>query len=367
MPKVVITGGGTGGHLYPMLSIADALVKAGVALSDIRLIGSSRGEDQRILASCPYRVSYWPGRGIRRSLSPRDNAANLRALAGISWAFALGIVTAVVWRPSVVVSVGGYASLPMSIGAVLTRRTLVLVELDARAGLAQRLVKRFAAARCTSFADSDPRAVLTGVPLRSGLSLTTEERRQVAKASLLPEISPARKVVLVMTGSLGAKRVNDAVADLAEIWADRTDLALVQITGRRDFARVKAREVRGTLDYRIIEFADMTKFWPIADVAICRAGATTVAELGVVAVPAVLVPLPNSPSDHQNENARALVAEGAARVIDDSKVSGMTLAKMLESILDTTTLGSMAEAMRKRGRPNAAADIAKIVIESSGQ
>lgn len=367
MPRVVITGGGTGGHLYPMLSIADALQEAGVSVTDIRLIGSSRGEDRRILAACPYPVSYWPGRGIRRSLGLRATAANVRAIAGISWAFVLGVATALAWRPAVVVSVGGYASLPMSIGAVLTRRKLVLVELDATAGLAQRLVRRFAVTRCTAFADADSRSVLTGVPLRRGLSATTAESRRVARSAMTPALSLEKKVVLVMTGSLGARRVNDAVVELAALWADRADLAVVHITGRRDYARVKAREVRGALDYRVVDFADMTTLWPIADVAVCRAGATTVAELGVVGVPAVLVPLPHSPSNHQELNARALADDGTAVVIADSTVSGSTLAQALELILDNATLVTMAEAMRKRGRPNAATDIAQIVLETSGK
>jgi len=364
MPRIIITGGGTGGHLYPMLAIADSLCAAGVSAHEIRLIGSSRGEDRRILAESNYRVSLWPGRGIRRSISPRALLANARALVGITGSFILGVVTAVFWRPDVVVSVGGYASFPMSLGAVLTRRTLILVELDAATGLAQRLVKRFATKRCVAFATDDPRAVVTGVPLRATLQHVSPETRVTAKSAMVPKIESSKTVVLVMTGSLGAKSVNDAISELAVLWASRTDVALIQVTGRRDFARVKSREVHEALDYRIIEFADMTKLWPIADIAICRAGATTVAELGVVGVPAVLIPLPNSPSDHQAHNARALEEAGAAFVIEDSELSATTLAATLEKLFSTETRGSMAKRMQRMGHPQASADIAEVIVKA---
>ncbi len=365
MPKVLITGGGTGGHLYPMVAIADALVEAGVASGDIRLVGSSRGEDRRIFAGTPYRVSLWPGRGIRRAFSLRATLANLRALSGIAVSLVYGVMTALIWKPSVVVSVGGYASLPMSLGAVVARRKLVLVELDAATGLAQRLVLRFCTARCTAFANTDPRAIFTGAPIRSTLARTTEPARSAAKRSETPPIDVSKKVVLVMTGSLGAKRVNDAVLELAALWHDRTDVVLIHITGRRDFERVKELTPKGTLDYRVVEFADMSRMWPVADIAICRAGATTVAELAVVGVPAILVPLPHSPSDHQGQNARLLADSGAAIVIGDHHVSGETLRSALEPLFENSLRDTMSRAMGEMGKPNATRDIAGVLMKVS--
>ena len=365
MPRVILAGGGTGGHLYPMLAIADALVQAGLPAHNIRLVGSSRGEDRRILSGSPFRVSLWPGRGIRRSVSLGAIFANVRALFGITGAFALGVVTALTWRPSVVVSVGGYASLPMSIGAVITRRPLILVELDAATGLAHRLVLRFATKRCTAFEDIDPRAIVTGAPVRQELvkNVLGEPIGEVSIPTLTAPAADSQTVVLAMTGSLGARSVNDAVAELARLWRDRRDVVLIQVTGRRDFGRIKEQAESAALDYRIVEFADMTILWPLADVAICRAGATTVAELGVVGVPAILVPLPHSPSNHQEENARAVAAVGAAMVIDDSLVSGASLAASLEPLLQSPRRTKMASAMKSLGRPHAARDIATVVLE----
>lgn len=367
MGRFVITGGGTGGHLYPMLAVADALVDSGVAISDIRLVGSSRGEDRKILAGSRYRCSYWPGRGVRRSLHPRDLVATARALVGIGWSFVLGIATAAIWRPDVVVSVGGYASLPMSVGAVVTRRPLVLVELDAATGLAHRLVVRFCAKRCTAFEISDPRAVWTGAPVRKELASQPKNsaERSHVRARMVPPIDPTKTVVLAMTGSLGARSVNDAVAALAKRWADRSDVTLIHVTGRRDYAVYANADSSARLDYRVIEFADMTELWGAADIAICRAGATTVAELAVVGVPAVLVPLPNSPSDHQGENARTLERAGAAIVLEDKVVSDVTLDEALRGLFDAEVREKMSQALLRLGRPAAASAIAKVVIEEA--
>jgi UDP-N-acetylglucosamine--N-acetylmuramyl-(pentapeptide) pyrophosphoryl-undecaprenol N-acetylglucosamine transferase len=157
------------------------------------------------------------------------------------------------------------------------------------------------------------------------------------------------------------------VRELAALWSTRRDRAILHVTGRRDFKDVQrlTPELDG-LDYRVVEFGDMTSLWALADVAVCRAGATTLAELTALSIPSVLVPLPNAPDDHQSENARALVAAGGAVVIADANCDAATLDATLERILDPATLAAMAHDAGALGHRDAARAIAAVVLEVRG-
>jgi UDP-N-acetylglucosamine--N-acetylmuramyl-(pentapeptide) pyrophosphoryl-undecaprenol N-acetylglucosamine transferase len=166
-----------------------------------------------------------------------------------------------------------------------------------------------------------------------------------------------------MTGSLGSARVNGAVVELASLWASRPDRALIHVTGRRDYdAVVAARPVTARLDYRVEAFADMASWWAVCDVAVCRAGATTVAELTALGIPAVLVPLPGAPGDHQSKNAEALSREGAARVLADERCTGPALGAALDALLEGAARREVAAAARRLGHLDAAAAIAGVVV-----
>lgn len=362
---IVITGGGTGGHVYPMQAIAEQLEKLGVSVTRLRFVGSRRGQEATLLASGPIALTLLPGRGVRRSLSLASLARNAVAVAGLTWAAAVALVKVGRWRPSVVVSVGGYASFATSLAAVVWRRPLVLVEFDATPGAAQRILARFAARRCTAFESNVPRSVTTGAPLREAIASLdrSDAARQVARHSAAPPIDQQRSVVVVMTGSLGARRVNDVVSALAALWSARADRTLVHVTGRRDFANVsRARPDVTALDYRIVDFADMTQLWSICDVALCRSGAITIAELTALAIPSVLVPLPGAPGDHQTKNAQALARAGGAKVIRDADLTAQTLARVLDETLVPSELARMSRSAGSLGRRDAAQAIAREVL-----
>jgi UDP-N-acetylglucosamine--N-acetylmuramyl-(pentapeptide) pyrophosphoryl-undecaprenol N-acetylglucosamine transferase len=207
--------------------------------------------------------------------------------------------------------------------------------------------------------------VVTGAPVRRDVSEIdrSPDARQRAKASLIPPIDVDRRVVVVMTGSLGATRVNRAVVDLARRWQDRSDLTLIHVTGRRDYEMVLSDrpEVSG-LDYRVLDFAEMATWWAVADLAICRAGATTLAELTTLALPSILVPLPGAPGDHQGHNARALSSVGAAAVVPDSMCTGAALAQQAEKILQPLVWAEMSRACSLLAQPDAAEAIARVVL-----
>ncbi len=363
MPRVVLAGGGTGGHLFPMAGTAAALAESGLALEQMVFVGSRRGQDRAILGAGPVRLIALPGRGLRRSLGPRALLQNLRALAGLAGATLACLGLFARWRPAVVVSFGGYAALPAGLAAIVWRRPLVVVDLDAMPGVTQRILGRVAAARCVALEARRAGDEVTGVPLRAELAglARDEPARRRARHEMSPPIEDARAVIVVMTGSLGARSVNDAVSDLAASWRARGDVTLVHVAGRRDFARVTARapSLEG-LDYRVVEFADMTQLWAIADVALCRAGAATLAELAALGIASVLVPLPGMAA-HQAQNAERFARAGAALVLEDASLSVARLGAALETLLDRAPREAMGAAARSLARPDAAARIAQVI------
>ncbi len=365
---IVITGGGTGGHVFPMLAVADALRERGVDSSRLRFVGSRRGQESMLLVPGDVAVTLLPGRGIRRSFAPDAMFDNLGAVVALMGAVALAVVSLRRWRPSVVVSLGGYASFATSLAAVLWRCPLVLVELDAEAGAAQRLFARMARARCTAFPSADAKAVVTGTPLRAEVLAVerSSDAQRRARRAFEPPIDEGRRVVVVMTGSLGSTSVNRAVLELARRWSSRTDRTLIHVSGRRDYAMVQ-REAPPTsgLDYRVVEFADMAVLWGVCEVAICRAGASTLAELTTLAIPSVIVPLPGM-GEQQTKNALVLVGAGAAKLLRDEECTGVALEAALEEVMAPDTLASMALAAAALGRRDAAATIASVVRDVGG-
>ncbi len=365
---IVITGGGTGGHVFAMQAIAEHLLAHGVVAEELRYVGSRRGQEAIILAGGPVALTLLPGRGIRRSWTlsaVRDNVGAVVALlvAGLESLAKIGR-----WRPRAVVSVGGYASFAVAFAAVCWRRPLVLVELDAAPGLALRVLRPFATKRCRAFGPAEPSTVLTGAPIRAAIASLdrSPEAMAMARARQVPPIEPDRVVVVVMTGSLGATRVNRAVSELARLWHDRADRTIIHVTGRRDFESVMAsRPTPGRLDYRVVDFADMSELWAIADVALCRAGSATLAELAALSIPSVLVPLPGV-AQHQTHNASELVRSGGAVIIEDARCQAGELSRVLDEIMLPSTLASMADAAGRLARPEAADAIAAAVACVAG-
>lgn len=368
----VIAGGGTGGHVVPSLQVARAMVERGHDPSSIELFGSRRGHEATTWPTLEFPFTLLPGRGIRRSFAPDAIVANVGAVAGLVWACVRALGSFLRRRPRVVVIVGGYASFPAGLAAVLTRVPLVSVNTDAVPGAVNGLLGRFAAANAVAFEGTElPRAHVTGTPVRpelAGLDRSPEGRRAGRGALGLPA---ERQTVTAMGGSLGALRINRAVAALARSWEADAERTLYHVTGRRDYDAfsVGAGEVGGGsgdadgLCYRVVPFEDrMPQLYSAADVCVSRAGAMSVAELLITGVPAILVPLPGAPRDHQTRNAEAVVALGAAVHVPDPECDGERLAEELEALLtDADRLRAMGEAARRHAHPDAAARIAELV------
>ena len=371
-PFALIAGGGTGGHVFEALAIARALSALGHDPETIELVGSRRGQEATLLAGQGFPFTLLPGRGIVRRLDSASLRANLGALVGLVWATAREVADVARRRPRVVVSVGGYASLPADAAAAVLGVPLVLVTIDAVPGAVHRLLGRRAAAHAVAFEGTDvPRAVVTGVAVRPEIVGVDRSEHGVLRARKELELPADRRVVGVVGGSLGARRLNVAALDLAERWRGRADLALYHVTGRRDADEVRREaSARGLISggdalfYRLVPFEDrMARLYEAVDVMVCRSGAGTVAELAVAGVPSVLVPLPGAPGDHQSANARALVGAGAAVLVPDAEVGPDRLRSVLEELLsDPVRLGAMGEAARAFGRPDAADRIGELVV-----
>lgn len=341
--RVLIAGGGTGGHLFPGIAVARELARRG---AEVRFVGSSYGIERTAVPRAGFPVDLLPIRGLRRE----GVAGVLRALWRIPWSFVLAWRVVARHRPDLVVGVGGYASFPAALAAFLRRVPVVLLEQNAEPGAATRVLAPLARRVCVSFPQTaaalGSRAVLTGNPVR-GVAAGSEAPRPAERAAG----TPAR--VLVFGGSAGAHRLNVVVPEaLARLGLP---LEVVHQTGAADRDAVAEAYARLGLAARVETFIDdMPAEYRRADVVVCRAGATTIAELTALGVAAVLVPFPFAAGDHQRRNAQALVDAGAAFLVLDRDLTPETLAATLRPLLaDPALRDATRERARALGHPDA--------------
>lgn len=341
--------------MYPALALAEELVRRGVSPERIVFVGAGRGLEAAAVPDAGFAIHLLPGRGLQRRLT----LANLGALWGSVVAFLRALRIVGRERPAVVVGVGGYASLPCVVAARLRRIPVVVHEQNAAPGLANRIAVRLGAQPAISLPDT---------PLSGAILVGNPVREAIARLDRSPDLE--RPLVLVFGGSLGARRINDAVLGLAERWRHRRDLRIRHVTGRRNHAECVETLARlqgnaDRLDYTLIPYEeDMASRYGEAAVVVCRAGAVTVAELAAGGIPSVLVPLPGAPGDHQTRNAEALVEVGGAVLVPDDLCTTDRLATELDRLVaDPDRLASMAEAARSLARPRAASDLADLVEE----
>ena len=358
----IIAGGGTAGHVLAGLSIAREMTRRGAPADAVHCVGSSRGAEDRLVGEAGFGLTTLPGRGIQRRLTP----ANLGAAAGLARALARALRLVRRRRPAVVVGLGGYASVACGLAAAAWRVPLVITEQNAVAGAANRLLARWARGVAVGFPTVDlPGAVCTGNPVRPEI-LAVDRGRPRAAARAALGVGQGRFLVVALGGSLGARRINQAVAEMAAMGRRRSDIHVRHIAGRRDYGWV-AEQVesidRGELGYDLVEYEDdMAAVYAAADLVVSRSGASSVAELAAAGVPAVLVPLPGAPGDHQTANARALADAGAAVVVADGDLDGSRLAAEIDSLAaDPGRLDGMGRAARAAARPDATGAVVDLI------
>lgn len=344
--RLLLAGGGTGGHLFPAVALAEQLRREQPD-SQVLFVGTQRGLEARLLPQLgwPLRtvtMSGFAGLGLGRKI------LCLGRLLG-----SVGQARAILreFRPDLVVGVGGYASVPVLVAARLTGVPYVIHEQNAWPGLANRVLGRWAKRVCLSFHEADRafhhgRTVLTGNPVRAAVEACPERIQD----------SPC---LLVFGGSHGAHAINQAIlAALPHLEGWRGRLQIIHQTGDQEHAAVLAayRE-RGWVDCTVQPFiTDMAQAYASATLVVCRAGATTLAELMVSGRPAILVPYPHATGNHQSGNAQALVAKGAALMFEERDLRPDHLARIINDLLhEKHTLQRMAGAARAQALPGAAA------------
>lgn len=344
--KMLLAGGGTGGHLFPAIALAEQL-KYEEPQSEILFVGTERGLESRMLPELGWplekiEMSGWAGLGY---------GGKLKVLGKLMKSFGQSRTILQEFRPDVVVGVGGYASVPVLLAAKTMGIPYLVHEQNAWPGLANRLLGRWAKRVCLSFDEADrafhrSATVLTGNPVRSAMESC-------------PNIEEGRNCLLIFGGSQGAKAINRAMTAALPHLADWQDkLEIIHQSGEPDYEET-LREYRdhGWTNVEVTPFIkDMATAYAKSTLIICRAGATTLAELTACGRPAILIPYPYAAAGHQSGNAQAMAAKGAALMMEEADLTPERLAKLVSGLLhDRSSIKTMAAAAKGLARRGAAA------------
>src|SRR5437762_629066 len=349
--RVVIAGGGTGGHLYPGIAVARELLSRQPD-ARISFAGTARGIEARVLPREGFDLDLIRSAGLKgKSIVDRARGA---ALVPIGLVDAWRIVSR--RRPDLVIGVGGYSSGPVVLAAALRGVPTMLLEQNAVPGLTNRWLSRVVKAAAVTFESTraffGSKAFVSGNPVRPEFFATTGPQQE---SGVDDQTSVTR--VLVFGGSQGAHAINVAMVEAApQLAAGGTPLRLVHQTGERDVEMVRAGYRKAGLSADVEPFLyDMGRQLGEADVIVCRAGATTLAEITAAGKAAILIPFPAATDDHQRRNAMALAQAGAADVLLQQDLTGPVLADRLLALAgDSARRTRMAEAARALARPDAA-------------
>jgi UDP-N-acetylglucosamine--N-acetylmuramyl-(pentapeptide) pyrophosphoryl-undecaprenol N-acetylglucosamine transferase len=366
--KIVIAGGGTAGHVSPSIAVADRLRARDAS---VEFVGSPTGPEASLVAAAGYPFHAVAAAPFRRELSVRSAMAPLVALRSVA------ACRPIVRDAAAVLGMGGYASIAPVVAARLAGVPTVLHEQNAIPGLANRLLSRIATAVALTFNDSrarlgsGSRVAVTGVPVRRAIvEVASDRERLAAEARHELHLERGRTTVLVTGGSQGALHVDRTVADAIPLLSSRADVQLLVLTGAAHEAVVaEAAAPEMELVVRVFPFLDrMELALAVADVAVARAGANTIHELAVCAIPMILVPYPHATGGHQEANARELERAGAAEVYLDRELTPEGLARRIRSLVDRedrlATMGQRAAAWAK---PDADERVVDLVLEVAGR
>jgi UDP-N-acetylglucosamine--N-acetylmuramyl-(pentapeptide) pyrophosphoryl-undecaprenol N-acetylglucosamine transferase len=351
--RAILAGGGTGGHVIPALAIANELKKSYAA--EVLFIGTARGIENRLVPAAGYPLQLVRV-GALKNVSLMTRAKTAFDLPRAIWSASRMLNE---FAPDVVIGVGGYASGPAMLAAVIKHIPTLAFEPNVIPGFANRVVAKFVSGAAVHFEETARyfrHAEVTGVPVRQ--AFFDIQSRRVGAPTLL-----------VFGGSQGAHAINAAmIRCLPELQRQAPDIHIIHQTGERDYDdAAKAYKALGASAevFKFIE--DMPAAFARADLVVCRSGASTVAEITAAGKPAIFVPFPRAADDHQRVNAEALAREGAAVVVEESKLEGVWLAETIAALLgDPRGLEIMSAAARQLAHPNAARDIAAMAARVAG-
>ncbi len=366
--KMIVAGGGTGGHLFPGIAVAEEFLGRDPA-NRVLFVGTGRGIEKRVLPQMGYPLEILDVEGVKG----RGLAQKLGALAKIPRSLAQSRRIIRAFGPDIVVGVGGYASGPAVLTAHWMGLPTAIAEQNAVPGVTNRLLARFVDRIFLTFADErgefpPAKTRVTGNPVRAAFIAAGAARRTATEAFPAGAAPGATRggdaarrpfTLLVFGGSQGAHAINRTVTEALPAWRDLADLAIVHQTGPADFDAVRGAYRAAGREADVRPFIlDMAAVAAAADLIVCRAGATSIAEITALGKAAILIPFPYAIADHQTRNAEVLARAGAAELIPESELTAARLAAAVRRYVeDPGAVLRMAERSAALGNTNAARDI----------
>ena len=358
--KIILAGGGTGGHLFPGIAIAEEFRRRGES-PEVIFIGTEKGIEASIVPREGYPIRYLGAEGVVGKSLTKKISAGIKTTFSVYEAHRLlrGL------RPDAVIGLGGYASFgPVLAGSFLSLPT-VIMEQNAVPGLANRILSRVADIICVTYHESiaffpKNKTYITGNPVRQGILTAHKE-----SAYELFDLERGRFTVFVFGGSLGARKINNAICNAFNYIHDmREKIQFIHQTGKSDYDAVRETYRKWGFKGTLAPFIHrMPEAYAVADLVISRAGATTLAELTAVGRASLLIPYPHAAGHHQEQNAERLSEMGAARIIHDHELDGETLANQVRELYENPGIRTeMARSCRSLGRPDAAHKVVEIVM-----
>lgn len=360
--RIIVSGGGTGGHIFPALSIADA-IKRKHPTAKILFVGADNRMEMQRVPDAGYEIVGLPIAGFDR----KNLLKNIKVLWLILKSQRMAKKIIKDFAPQVAVGVGGYASGPtLKMAASMNIPTLIQ-EQNSYAGVTNKILAKKAKVICVAYDGMErffphEKIKLTGNPVRKSLIDMRSNRSEALKRMGLEE---GKKCVLIVGGSLGARSINESIMAQIELIRANSDIQFVWQTGKLYFEEMKHRvAAAGKPDnLTVTDFiSNMADALSAANLVVSRAGAGSISEFALLGKAVILVPSPNVSEDHQTKNAMALVEKNAAIYVADAKAKEELVAKAIETVNDDTKIASLEENIEKMGRPNAAEEIAEEVM-----
>ncbi|HUY11439.1 MAG TPA: undecaprenyldiphospho-muramoylpentapeptide beta-N-acetylglucosaminyltransferase [Candidatus Dormibacteraeota bacterium] len=341
--RILFAGGGTGGHLYPAIAIADALVQRDGDAAQVVFVGTKDRLERRIVPQAGYRLLSIAARPMQRRSKSALLGTMLINARGVLQSFRFLLRE----RPEIIVATGGYVCFPLVLaarmlnGVGLLRARIALLEPNAHPGLTNRLLAPIVDEIWGSFPQADVhfagRYVHTGVPIRKELRALPSRAEAIARLGL----DPHRRTLLAMGGSQGARSLNDALLGVLEKGALPPGWQVLHLTGEGEYDRVRARAAGAASQGLRAYLDDPADAYAVADLLLARAGASTLAELVALGLPAILVPYPHAAEDHQRANALAIERAGGALLLEDRTLDADALAAALARSCPPERLAAM--------------------------
>ena len=350
--SILIMAGGTGGHIFPALAVADILRSQGWRVT---WLGAPNSMEADLVPRHGYEMAWVRFSGVRGKGLLRLLLLPFDLLVAL-WQSTAAILR---HRPDVVLGMGGYITFPGGMMSALLRRPLVIHEQNSIAGLSNKLLARIAQKVLSGFPDVLPQAIWCGNPVRSDIAALQDPQQRYAARN-------GKLNVLVVGGSLGAKALNEVMPQALALLPPEVRPNVLHQTGKQHFAAVQQSYRQAGVQADIKPFMDeMAKHYANADLVICRAGALTVAELAAAGVASILIPFPFAVDDHQTRNAQFLSKHGAALLLPQSELSAEKLAQLIIE-LSREKLSAMAQKARNVAKPDAAQRVAQVCAELAG-